>query len=82
MREEKRKEYKGPIPTNEIDELLTQAKITYYFWAWETLFKLDVPLLNIYIGSSIGERHDKFRATMLENKVRVKYVNHGHTSKK
>ncbi len=71
----KRKEHKGIIATNEVDRLLAEVEFPYYFWHWDTLVGREVPLLEVYMGNVIDERHSKFRERMLELKVRVKFIN-------
>ncbi len=73
---DQRKEYVGPIATDEVDKLLADSGITYYFWSWDTSIQRDVPLLSVYIGSDIDTSCTKFRRTMLDKQVRVRFINH------
>lgn len=73
--------HKGPIDIDALDAMLVEAGFSYYFWDWDTLHERDVPLLEVYTGNIIDERHDKFRATMLEREVRVKFINNSRYTK-
>lgn len=72
----KRKQHEGIIGTVELDAMIAEASFSYYFWNWDTIYDSKIPLLEVFIGSVIGEKHDAFRALLLERDVRVKYINH------